>query len=56
MTLSKGQFEEAVKVMNNEGKNSTTVNSIIINKEKGEWKKPDAPITTGGDNSSTTTT
>lgn len=56
MTLSKGQFEEAVKVMNNEGKNSTTVNSIIINKEKGEWKKPDAPITAGGDNSSTTTT
>ena len=45
ITLSKGQFEKAVTEMNEEGKNSTTVNSIIINKEKGEWKKPDTTAT-----------
>ena len=46
MTLSKEQFETAVKEMNINGKSSTKIltdsGTIIINKEKGEWKEPDA--------------
>lgn len=39
------EFENAVTKMNEKGESSTTVNGIVINKEKGEWKKPDTTAT-----------
>ena len=48
------EFENAVTKMNKDGKSSTEILTksgvVLINKEKGEWKKPDTQITAGGDN------
>lgn len=45
--LSREKFEKAVTAMNQDGKSTIEYgNNIIINKEKGEWKKPKAETTT----------